>query len=172
MKDEEELSLKIISKPFDDAEGANGNGFAYREIMVGRSTQEDALVWEPYDHQILQNLSSQDIGQRLWTAYQILNENFSKTGSARGGTTASTTIISKQHLITATLADAVSFAVIYSTTGEVVGVHRLNSKIYTPNTEIKRIKHAGGSVTNSRIEGMYSRLAVSRAIGDKSHKAI
>jgi len=170
MQDEKESSLKIISKSFGDTEGANGNGFAYKEIMGKRSAQEDTIVWEPYNPHVLQNLSLQEIGQRLWTTYQILNKNFSKTG----GTTASTTIINKQHLITATLADTVSFAVIYNITGEVAGVHRLNSKIYTPNTEIERIKQAGGRLINNRIDENFGcgMLAVSRAIGDAHYRGV
>ncbi|WED42036.1 PP2C family serine/threonine-protein phosphatase [Legionella cardiaca] len=140
--------------------------FACVEATHTRKTQEDAMAWHVIDKGALANLSAQDIGKRLWTTYRQLDKNVKGLSNNRPGTTASTTVYDGGvNLVTATLADAASFAVIYGTEGQLLGVTRLNSVTHKPKnaTEMDRIKSLGGSIIFGRVNGL---LAVSRAIGD------
>lgn len=164
----------IISKPLpnrQDAKGLNKEfGFGYFETYGGRSTQEDALAWHVLSQRDLtskdasEQLAPKEIGHRLWTSYQTLD-----TPDLQSGTTAATTVYDgKGNFITATLADAASFAVVYDKTGKALGVTRLNSVTHKPSDpeEKARIQAAGGVIMfwgTDRVDGM---LAVSRAIGD------
>lgn len=168
----------IISLPKEDGNDATDYvaeyGFGYYETTnyPCRMEQEDALAWHVLNQQQLTPSDSSvpltpiEIGHRLWTSYQLL-ENASITG----GTTASTTVHDGNgNLITATLADAVTFAALYDSRGEVLGVVRLNSVTHIPTNseELVRIQLSGGRVSpTGRVNGT---LAVSRAIGDNHLK--
>ncbi len=157
-----------------DSTGANREyRFGYFETMNSdfRSEQEDGLAWQVLTQEDLTSKNAKDIldpieiAHRLWTTYQILD-----VPSLTGGTTASTTIYDgKGHFITATLADAAAFAVIYDKNGDALGVKRLNSVTHklTNPYELDRIEKAGGIVRFNRING---RLALSRSIGDFTYK--
>lgn len=136
--------------------------FGLYETIGERPSQEDAVFacWYARDH--FKSLTPQDIGRRLWTSYHLVN--ILGRNEMLGGTTASTTVYDGMGtLITATLADSLSFAVIYDRHDNIAGVVRLNSMIHHPNAEQERIQRAGGLVFANRINGQ---LAVSRAIGD------
>lgn len=130
------------------------------------------MAWETLDQQ-LNNLSPVEIGARLWTTYRTLDDTILEK-KIEGGTTASTTVYDgKGNLITATLADAASFAAVYGQNGELLGVVRLNSVTHKPadEKERERIEAAGGNISNGRVDGGENgRLAVSRAIGDAPFK--
>jgi integrin-linked kinase-associated serine/threonine phosphatase 2C len=161
---------RIISKPGRDvARGKDeAHRFAYYETMGHRSGQEDALAWQTFDEGELGSVTPEQIGHRLWTTYQKLNASgFAKENGQKTGTTACTTIIKDNHLITATLGDTVAFAVIYDTTGAVASVQRLNPKTHKPSDtdEQKRIKDAGGAILGDYV-GFLHLVAVSRSLGD------
>lgn len=176
---------KIISTPqmqyWLDASWHNPkHHFGYFETINVRSSQEDALVFETFKQDMLipkgatEPLSPRQIGHRLWTTYQLLDKDILMETDIVSGTTASTTIYDGQgNLITATLADAVSFAVIYDQQGDVLRVVRLNKVIHKPGNdeEYERITSAGGLVIEidsvPRVDG---ELAVSRALGDPVYK--
>lgn len=171
---------KIISHPgkYSDDEAENvryqdtDQPFGYFEMQNApiRSAQEDALAWEILE-QSLDSLSPEDISKRLWTTYRTLDEQILKK-QYNDGTTASTTVYDgKGNLITATLADAASFAAIYDKDDDVLGVVRLNSVTHKPTDpdEGQRIIDAGGFVGGRRVNGI---LAISRAIGDKPFKQV
>jgi integrin-linked kinase-associated serine/threonine phosphatase 2C len=160
----------ISREPWQDVNEGNELGFGYSEIKGRRRSQEDALAWCVLPPS---SLSPIEMGRRLWTCYRQLDED-AKTLRSEGsgfylrksGTTAATTVYDgKGALITAALADAVSFAVAYDREGNPLGVTRLNSVIHHPSDprEASRIADAGGSIIGNRVNGD---LAVSRAIGD------
>lgn len=161
---------KIISKPgrWNSRCGDQTHRFAAYETMGGRRTQEDALAWRTFDDKELDDLTPVEIGHRLWTTYQNLHETL-RTNGATAGSTASTTVVKGPHLITATLGDAVAFAVVYNRAGEIVRVQRLNEVTHKPNdsSEEARIRKAGGIVSSDegipRVGGL---LAMSRTLGD------
>lgn len=154
-------------KGIDVFELVTEHHFGLYETMGARPTQEDAAFacWYPQNH--FKWLTPQEIGRRLWTSYHLIN--ILGRNAMYGGTTASTTVYDGYGtLITATLADSISFAVIYDKQGEPAGVVRLNNIIHHPHVELERIKRAGGAVFFDRINGQ---LAVSRAIGDFDYNA-
>ncbi|KTD71264.1 PP2C family serine/threonine-protein phosphatase [Legionella tucsonensis] len=154
-------------KGVDVCELVKERHFGLYETMGARPSQEDAAYacWYARDH--FKYLTPQEIGRRLWTSYHLVN--ILGRNVMYGGTTASTTVYDGHGaLITATLADSISFAVIFDKQGEVVGVMRLNNIIHHPNVELERIQRAGGAVFFDRINGQ---LAVSRAIGDFDYNA-
>lgn len=141
-------------------------GLGIYEDCGRRNSQEDAAYWASITDDTLAVLSPDEIAHRLWTSYKMLDAEVTKTNDS-SGTTASTTVYDgRDHLITATLADSVAFAVVYDKVGDVLGVMRLNNTITKPSDELeeRRIRAAGGFILNGRIFGS---LAVSRAIGDK-----
>ncbi|VEB32816.1 PP2C family serine/threonine-protein phosphatase [Legionella cherrii] len=161
---------QMTSLPHDQeivCERVKAHGFGLYETMGARPSQEDAAFasWYTPDHFNL--LTPQDIGRRLWTSYHLVNHlGYSLPD---GGSTASTTVYDGQRtLITATLADSLSFAVVYDIQKKLAGVIRLNSIIHHPNVELERIQRAGGVVFFDRINGQ---LAVSRALGDFNFNA-
>lgn len=166
---------KLISKPgCADAKGTDEtHHFAYYETKGMRPSQEDALAWQTFDAGELDALTPEQIGQRLWTTYHLINEQCRTLSSA--GSTASTTVIKDNHLITATLADAAAFAVIYDSTGAIISIQRLNKRTHKPNLpeEKKRVEAAGGSVWGAHlIDLTRGMLAVSRAFGDFIYRGI
>ena len=159
--------------PSDKQGSSKEHGFGYFETCnyPKRKTQEDALAWHTLTKQDLTPtgasapLSPIEIGHRLWTSYRLLDK-----ADLKPGTTASTTVYDgRGNLITATLADAVSFAVIYDKNGVPLGVIRLNKVTDKPTnfSEGRRIEEAGGTVRMGRVNWV---LAVSRAIGDSPFK--
>ncbi|WP_454782657.1 PP2C family serine/threonine-protein phosphatase [Legionella sp. WA2022007384] len=159
-------SIQFITSLPDDGidvcERVEDHGFGLYETMGARPSQEDAAFacWYASNHFNL--LTPQEIGRRLWTSYHLIN--ILGRNIMHGGTTASTTVYDGHGtLITATLADSISFAVIYNTLDELAGVVRLNSIIHHPAVELERIQRAGSVVLFDRINGQ---LAVSRALGD------
>ncbi len=168
----------IIATPYADSRDTSGKNdehhFGYFELgnlSHARPQQEDALAWHVLTEKELTPvgevtiLTPTEIGHRLWTSYQLLDKP-----ELQSGTTASTTVYDKRgNLITATLADAVTFIVIYGKDGKALEVKRLNEtthKASDPN-EAQRIKAEGGHVSFGRVNGY---LAVSRAIGDQDYK--
>lgn len=142
-------------------------GFAYHEIMGLRKTQEDAVIWSPLDEIVLEGLSKEQVGFCMWTAYRNLDDSLlSKTS----GTTASTTICTKDNLVTATLADTIAFALIYKNDGK-IWVRRLNKRIRHAEDpdETQRIIAAGGFVADNRVLGQ---LSPPRAIGDRMYTGV
>ncbi|RUQ89995.1 PP2C family serine/threonine-protein phosphatase [Legionella septentrionalis] len=162
----------IISKP-DSASvhssflGANlASGFF--ETIGKRNSQEDALAIHQLDEKF-DALSPEQARQRMWTALKVIDQGV-REQQIEDGTTVSTTLSDKKgNFITATLGDAVSFAVFYDQQGKPLGVKRLNEITHKPGdeTEQNRIKEAGGFV--AKVFGEYrvgGRLAVARALGD------
>ena len=141
---------------------------AFETIGTVRPTQEDALVWQTFDDNELSGLSPEEIGEHLQSAYKVL-DNADEIKQRNSGTTASTTVIQGEHIITATLADASSFIVLCNAENQVLHVERLNQRTHNPNLaeEKERIEAAGGFVEGGRVMGI---LNVSRAIGDHSIK--
>ncbi|GGI91967.1 PP2C family serine/threonine-protein phosphatase [Legionella impletisoli] len=159
-------TISTPNPPTQETASAQNHDFHFGcyEMRGKRKTQEDALVWLTFEENAFASLTPEDIGHRLWTTYQHLHVSLSPEITA--GTTASTTVFDgRGNLITATLADAVSFAAIYDKAGNIHRVIRLNSVTHSPMVpaESDRIKKAGGVVLDGRVSGI---LAVSRAIGD------
>lgn len=164
------LPHKIISKGLNSRFSSGENeefNFGFYEIMGQRPSQEDALVWSPIDLVTLNNLSSEEIGMRMWTTYQNLHDNFKLPTS---GTTASTTVCTKDNLITATLADTIAFAIVFDKNDH-FQVFRINSRIRHADDpdETKRIIKAGSFVHDNRVHGA---LSPTRAIGDHNFKGV
>lgn len=173
-----DIMTQIISTPYKDNRDTIGKNdqyqFGYFELsnLDCRDQQEDALAW----HVLTENeltptgssapLTPKEIGHRLWTSYQLLD----KPELIHGSTASTTVYDGRGNLITATLADATTFAVVYGKKGEALGVLRLNAVTHKPTNEneYQRITNAGGSISWGRVNG---RLAVSRAIGDSPFKA-
>lgn len=139
---------QMTSLPHDQeivCERVKAHGFGLYETMGARPSQEDAALacWYTPDH--FNWLTPQDIGRRLWTSYHLVNHIGPPL--LYGGSTASTTVYDGQRtLITATLADSLSFVVVYDIQKKLAGVIRLNSIIHHPNVELERIQRAGGVV--------------------------
>ncbi|WP_419418577.1 hypothetical protein ACNVED_08405 [Legionella sp. D16C41] len=180
--------LHVKNHPPDfDYENASyqheNQAFGYFETLNQwhRDAQEDSLAWETLEENSLDSLSPEEIGRRLWTTYRELDKQWQDEHNRKGticnaGTTASTTIYDgKGNLITATLADAASFAAVYSSDNQLLGVVRLNSVTHKPTdkTEELRINRAGGYVSFVNGVGrVCKQLAVSRAIGDNNLKNV
>lgn len=148
--------------------------FGYFEMQGKRTTQEDALCRQSFENTVYKDLSPKQIEQALTNTYIKIDTSLPALAKSKehyqigedNGTTASTVVWDgKDNLITATLGDAVSFAVIYDKEGKVVHVKRLNSVIHKLDNEgeARRINELGGFVSSNRVNGI---LAVSRAIGD------
>lgn len=177
----------LVSTPLADGTGAlPEKGFGYAEKKGKRPTQEDALIWQELtDNELTPRL----VAQRLWTAYQELGEEIRASyatlleaagaGSDPGekppavGSTAITTIVKDNHLITGCLGDAMAFVVIYTADGKVSSVKRLNQRIHKPSDvdEAKRVEIAGGKVVLiqgvERLEAPDQHsIGMSRMMGD------
>ncbi|MDI1351764.1 MAG: hypothetical protein PSV35_03195 [bacterium] len=156
--------ISVPKKDTPNVSGGNEQGFSFYETKGEvRKTQEDALVCLN-DLEGTIHLSPEEIGHRMWSTYQQLDASF----TGRSGTTAASNYYDgKGNIITATLADAASFAAIYSKDGKVLKVVRLNSITHKPSdpSEKDRVTALGGQIVNNRVNGI---IAVSRAIGDKN----
>ncbi|MDP3705462.1 MAG: PP2C family protein-serine/threonine phosphatase [Legionellaceae bacterium] len=148
--------------------------------------QEDAVVYQEYDEDILCTLTPEEIGQRLWTGYHVLNQNFSNDHpDDDSGTTASITIIKGEHLITATLADTIAYAVVWGADDTLLGLKRLTKRTHTPDlpeealrinqvlTERSKmpLKVIGDRIVYKKRK-VQTTLNVSRAIGDKDFRPV
>ncbi len=131
--------------------------------------QEDGLAWQLLPEN---NLTAQEIGHRLWTSYQLLEENADKTEAVWAGSGAITTLYNPntKNLITATLGDSASFIVIYNNLGRCVGVKRLNTILHQPihPVEQQRLTAAGDLVALG--QALRGTLKVSRSIGFQKDK--
>ncbi|MCE3043776.1 PP2C family serine/threonine-protein phosphatase [Legionella sp. 16cNR16C] len=138
--------------------------YAGSQLQGGRAYQEDTAAWFKSDSASL-DLTPLQIGQRLWTAYRQIDAEILRDKTLEQvGSTAVTTVIKNNFLITALLADAAAFAAVYNESGEVIDVYRLNAREHKPELERARImEFEDYYVLNGRVWG---RLAVSRAIGD------
>ncbi len=156
------------------AEGQEGH-VGYYEDSHKRGSQEDALTVQPLPGDLIKEYTEEDIAQRVWFALRVLNENISKeiktkrVRSSPGSTLSMTLFDGKGHLITATVGDSASFAIVYDKEGNQLGVTRLNSEVHKPDSkkEQERIVAAGGKVSMGRVQGG---LAVSRALGDVEYQ--
>ncbi|KTC81588.1 hypothetical protein [Legionella brunensis] len=154
------------------------NHYGYAQLQNQREYQEDRAASQVLPEM---ELTPKEIGQRLWTTYKTLDENVPQNGS---GTTASTTIYDgKGNLITATVGDASSFAVLYDHEGNALGVVRLNSNTHnvSDKDEQSRIESEGGALGRNNMfgelrpnspNGKSDGPLVSRRIGDHRYKGI
>ena len=167
---------RVVDKKLVSSGKIADEGIGYYEDQHIRNTQEDALFWTTLTKEQLTSenrlLTPEEIAHRLWTSYKVLDKTLDTRTEA--GTTASTTVYDgKGHLITATLADAAAFAVVYDLQGMALGVVRLNSVTHKPSdpAEEERIYSTGGYVdSSSGIPRVVGDLAVSRAIGDREYR--
>lgn len=168
---------RIISTPTQDgkdvSESNNQYSFGYYETQNApkRKTQEDALAWQTLTQGELTPAGGtaqhnpMEIGHRLWTSYKLLDKP-----TLKAGCTAITTVYDGLgNLITATLGDAVAFAIAYDRQGDVIGVLRLNRRIHEPSNphESERIYKTSAFVVRNRVLGL---LGVARALGDVTFK--
>lgn len=188
-----DTKIEIISTPktdnSDSTEYVPEHQFGFFETKHSRTNQEDALAWHVLTQEELTPEGAEDpltlneIGDRLWTGYQVLNKQVQGDSQFnKCGTTASTTVYDgKGNLITATLGDAAAFAVIYGKEGNVLRVVRLNEVTHKPtdSDEKKRIEKAGGKVYafGNEIEPKVrdkdvKGVGVSRSIGDRSFTGV
>lgn len=157
--------LTIIT-PKNESTDPLPEGWGHHEAIGKRPYLEDTAALSALT---LPDVSPEQIGHRLWTIYRIIDQ-FTLTKKISSGCTACTTVYDgKGHLITATLGDSVSFAVVYGENGRAVSVTRLNSVLHHPThtSEKHRIVQAGGTITiNGRTSRVNETIAVSRSIGD------
>ena len=134
--------------------GQNSTGFACYETQCLQDGQEDALVCLDLDKESeVIRLTPEQLGARLWSTHKQLDEETKEL--PRSGTTASSNLYDgKGNIITATLGDAASFAVVYRRNGQVSRVVRLNSITHKPSdpVENRRIVQQGGGVCFGRVK--------------------
>lgn len=120
-------------------------------------------------------LTPEQIGKALQQTYVDLDRKFLSKKNDGSGTT-SVSVVYDAHtktLISANLADSVSFVVAYDKLGHPLGVHRLNKKLHKAEDieEKIRVEKAGGSVgyhlSAYRINDV---LNIARSIGDDKYK--
>ena len=133
-----------------------------------RPAQEDGGIFAQLPET---DLSPEAIGQRLWTAIKIADEQvkgeilLDEIVVTIPGTTVCVACLTEKFIITANLADTVLFAVLYDLEGEVLGVALLTEQLHHPSDpqESNRILVQGGTIIDGSIN---NQLEVSRAIGD------
>lgn len=112
-------------------------------------------------------LTKEQVVEALIKAFENMDIYF-KDAPQKGGTTATVSVITDTHIITASLGD--SIALYFNMNGTLLG----NTTDHNTNNieECKRITKAGGSITYSfdgdlRVNGT---LALTRSFGDKAYK--
>lgn len=123
----------------------------YRED--GRPS-EDIAIRQAYPKSAFQHMSPQALGARLWSAYRILDKRYQQSAPLQNdGTTASTTIVYGNTIITATLSDTVLFAAAWDTQDKLIGVKQLSRlHILSSDVEERRIQAIGVNHTISKKE--------------------
>lgn len=177
---------KTISTEDKNEEVIFEGDFTYHGFAPAKKKKQQAVVQHSLQPEYFSKLSATEIAKRLWTSYKLIDANFEKKYTEAkdkdhekevraAGTTASTTVYDgKGNLITATLGDTSSFAVIYGKAGEVLGVTRLNSITHIPSipSEKKRITESGGDIYGDSTVNFSSYkssgLKVTRGLGDYS----
>jgi integrin-linked kinase-associated serine/threonine phosphatase 2C len=147
--------LGDINSPEDDGD-AQGYfpdlQYAFYTKTGNKPTQEDTITrCELTSADFVHAKSPFAIGLRLWTALKELDRPEDKTCST------TVTVFDGENLITATLGDAVTFAVVYDPEGVPSHVVRLNSVVRKPSDRAER--------TRTGLN-----LAVSRSLGDSVHR--
>jgi serine/threonine protein phosphatase PrpC len=165
---------EFVSIPQDEFEVHEANNeyhFGIFEMMGLRPSQEDAAVAHWFGKTTFTHLSPQEIGQRLWTTYKVINQYCCQPFLA--GATASTTVYDgKGNFITASLGDSVAFAVIYNKEGQSVSISRLNLIIHHPDYEQERLAQTPAVVIGGRLHSAQGSLALSRAMGDYDYRKL
>ncbi len=178
---------KLQSEPDNGASEQNDFGYHVIQGTQKKSLghgQEDIVSWQSLEREELfpkgldKPLTPTEIGFRLWTSYQLLDEQ-GKPSFSDSGTTATTTVYDGVgNLITATLGDPVSFAVIYDKEGNPLAVTSLNSEIHMLDkfSERKRLQLENQVIPKKKTNGKFyleakeTQLRVSRTIGDIAFK--
>lgn len=164
-------TIAIPSAELEVCVSKEEHGFGLFEMRGRRPSQEDAAATRWYPKSAFSSFTPEEIGQRLWTTYKVLNQHCCQPQFA--GATASTTIYDgKGHLITATLGDTVAFAVVYGVESIPLSVTRLNKVIHHPEADKERLKNAGGVIIQGRVQGINGTLALSRALGDYEYSKL
>ncbi|KTC87755.1 hypothetical protein [Legionella drozanskii] len=176
--------VRILSLPPlpEEKYGANEDfQFGYYECQNSPTPRKNAIVWQTLTTKELtppgktQQLAPQKIAHRLWTSHRLIDEE-AKGMESKTGTSASTTIYDgKGNLITATVADASAFLVLYDNDGKPLGVRRLNSVIHRHDKpEESTSKRDGGSIAHKVTLPKYNPKiyspAVLRSIGHNGFK--
>lgn len=115
----------------------------HSKARYGRPS-EDIAMRQVYPKLTLQHTTPQALGARLWSTYRILVKRYQQVVPYKDGTTASTTIVHDNTIITATLSDTVLFAAAWNTQDEFIGVKQLSRlHILSSDAEARRIRAAG-----------------------------
>ena len=95
---------------FEASERNQRYGFGYYNARGDRDHMEDSLAWQTLSNS---ELSPEEIDYRLWTSYQLLDQEILAEGLESGCTASTTVYDGRGHFITATIADAACFAIVY-----------------------------------------------------------
>ena len=133
-------------------------------------------------------MSKRELGYRLWTSLKEIDaEIVANSSLEEQGATASTTIIRGDDIITATIGDSVSFAILYDALGAPF-VYRLNHRLHSPDEpqELERLKELGQTPVQVDADGnvypltdhvsvqtevrLPSGINMSRSVGDKTSR--
>ncbi len=179
---QEQKDIIIIPKDEDAGLKADSFGnFSYCMHFLnnqGKQTKkEDTIVYLNGFNKVkgLLELSPQQVGERLWSTHKRIDDQLKSRNERTGSTASSNYYDGKGSIVTATLGDTSSFAVIFGKDRSVLKVVRLNSVTHNPtygSREYSRIKTEGGDVLDGHI-GKESEngdlqiyLNVSRSLGD------
>ena len=130
--------------------------FAVHSVTGERDhPNEDVAMRQVYPDAAFQHLSPQALGARLWSTYRILAKRFHQDPLPKDGTTASTTLVHGNTMITATLSDTVAFAAAWDSQDHFIGVKQL-SRLHdlSSTAEARRIHAAGVKHSLSHAELM------------------
>ena len=148
------------------------------QTLGGKRQQEDTYASLRLPESVA-SLTPEEIGERIWTAHRNLAQNFAKKDIG-SGTTACTTVYTKDALVTATVADTLAFAIIHDKDGK-RKVQMLSQRIINPrmHEELNRLLSEQASVFRRgkniyRLNNKYGNCSVinSRSIGDIDFKGI